>query len=110
MLRYKGRVKWYNFDKGIGFATAIINGEKSEDILLHCSQFTDETAKPKQGDQIDFILTDNGKLTAENIQTVNNTEKEKQLRQLLHNTIDVMTYEQCKTLAERLSFSKEMYE
>lgn len=33
--------------------------------------------------------------------------KEKELRQLLHNTIDVMTYEQCQKVAKLLNFSNE---
>jgi len=37
-------------------------------------------------------------------------EKEKELRQLLQNTIDVMTYEQCKKVAELLNFSNEFDE
>jgi hypothetical protein len=37
-------------------------------------------------------------------------EKEKELRQLLHDTIDVMTYEQCQMIAELLNFSKEFDE
>jgi ribosome biogenesis protein Nip4 len=36
-----------------------------------------------------------------------NEEKEMELRQLLHNTIDVMTFEQCKIVAESFNFSNE---
>lgn len=113
MSRLTGKVKWYNIEKGIGFASILIKGEE-RDILLHFAEFVDENAKPKKGDEINFDLRNNGKMKAENIRIINNansqTDKEQQLRQLLHNTIDVMTYEQCKILAERLSFSKEMYE
>lgn len=37
-------------------------------------------------------------------------EKEQELRQLLHNTINVMTFEQLQKVAELLNFSNEFDE
>jgi cold shock CspA family protein len=65
-LKITGKVKWYDFQKGIGFATAHLYGIETSNILLHCKQLKDgENTRLLEGDLIEFEV--NEKLNAKNI-------------------------------------------
>lgn len=56
----KGRVKWFNNEKGYGFIE--FNGESNEDIFVHYSAIIAEGYKTlKEGDIVEFTLIETTK-------------------------------------------------
>ena len=57
----KGRVKWFNNDKGYGFIE-YNQGEMNEDIFVHYSAIEHEGYKSlREGDIVEFTLITTGK-------------------------------------------------
>ena len=68
----RGRVKWFNNDKGYGFIE--YEGLVNEDIFVHYSQILQDGYKSlNQGDNVyfDLIETDKG-FQAKNVQAIRN--------------------------------------
>ena len=54
----KGKVKWFNAEKGYGF----INGEDGKDIFVHYSHIQQEGYKSlEEGQEVEFEVTEGAK-------------------------------------------------
>jgi cold shock CspA family protein len=51
--RLRGKVKWFDPDKGFGF----IVRKDSNDVFFHIRQVADECDEPRQGDSVSFFIT-----------------------------------------------------
>jgi cold shock CspA family protein len=70
-----GIVKWYDDKKGIGFITAKLNGEFTNNILIHYKEFKNMKTL-NEGDVIEFTLNNEGRgMSAKNIHLVNEIKK-----------------------------------
>ena len=70
MIKVRGRVKWFNNEKGYGF----IEYKENEDIFVHYSQILQDGYKSlNQGDNVyfDLIETEKG-FQAQNVQAIRN--------------------------------------
>ncbi len=55
-MKSEGIVKWYDFEKGYGFATAEINNQKT-DVLIHFSELKEGPfVQMEEGDLLEFDL------------------------------------------------------
>ena len=57
-MRYTGKVKWYNYEKGFGFVTTEIDSEVT-DVFIHFSEIKEGGyVKLEEGDTIRFDVVD----------------------------------------------------
>lgn len=51
-IKQKGKVKWYNFQKGYGF---IVPDSGGPDLFVHVTALSDESDLPEPGDRVTFV-------------------------------------------------------
>lgn len=54
-MRQTGIVKWYRYQQGIGFVTTKIDGEETDNVLIHYSELKNDI-RLDTGQEIEFSL------------------------------------------------------